>query len=234
VPAGLDEHDLRARAEPRDGDAAPEVHRPLAVRLGLRLLEVLQRVVDDQHVDGLAGQRAADADAVHAAGVAFDLPAAGRAGVLAEPDPEVEFTVGAVERLRVGLDRGAVPAGHLVGVGHDRDAQLGVLHEQPQRERVRDPLGLALLRGHEHREAVEVVGVDQRDELAVDELERRRLDDDGLIAMCSSPGVAQRGRGRAVREAARVPSSSWSTNGSEVSTDTAITARFCSSSGPRR
>ncbi|WP_435746470.1 hypothetical protein [Nocardioides sp. SYSU DS0663] len=136
---------------------------------GVGLLLVLVRVVDDQEVDGLAGGGAFDADADDAALVAEGLELVLLRGELRHG--QAELGVG-LDLVADGLAEGL---GELEAVGDDRDAQVGVAVEQPQREPDAGAEALALLRGHGDLLALDFAAGDGG-EAFVDEAECGGLD----------------------------------------------------------
>jgi hypothetical protein len=103
VPPRLDEHDERGGGQARHSNVGPPLPHLPAVLGVVGLLPVLVRVVDDEHVEGLAGEAAFHADGDHAAVVPGDVEPRHARRVPAQGDAEQVIGQGA------GVDGGARP-----------------------------------------------------------------------------------------------------------------------------
>src|SRR5215472_716472 len=137
MPAGLDEHHPSVRRETGERDGLPPIPGGVTDLLLLRCGAVLNRVINDQHIDRASGERTADADAVDTS-PGWCLPPPGGSGVLADADVQaaacaVALTVRchrpARVQLHVLLDVTAPPERHVLLVADDGHAHRRVVVE---------------------------------------------------------------------------------------------------------
>jgi len=124
-------------------------------------------------VDGAASERTVDTHAVDTAAVPVELPFVRRARVTADPQSQLGMLGDVVADLPTPAARDAE------FVGGDRDPQIWVAGQCPQREPARDALRLAFLRRHRPDEPRHLAVGDGTEPL-VEQVQRRGLDVAGV------------------------------------------------------
>ena len=153
MPAGLDHDHQRAGTQPRAGRRLPPVPLLLPDHRAAGLLVVLDRVVDDQQVCALAGDRPADAGRRHPAVAPFEVPAID--GLRALRDLDAEHRAVLLEEI-AGLASPA--AGEVRLVAGEDHPPIRKRPQIPGRQILATEFALAVLRRHRDDHAVEPPG----------------------------------------------------------------------------
>ncbi len=140
VPTGLDDDDHRIGPDTGLDGGLPPVLVRAAGGLGQGVLLVLHRVVHDDEVGPLTGDRAARTGRHQPAVVALDLPVVGSSGAAVHEHAQLG---GVLDLVPVGTAEVLRKSSLISG---DDAAVVGVLGEVPPWHRLRDDGGLAVLR----------------------------------------------------------------------------------------